>query len=200
MYPKPSVVPPGGFHYVEKHKGTEIRLTAESVDTLAAAIEKYRLTNGIPLGDAKKDVVDYICGNWPHFCNENENTTFNEGRRPGPMDALSTRVAQWMTRLWNIGAKNFVSDAEAKRRAEICSQCSLNSDFRQGGCKGCVQGTDKLAFIWSTGKHVAGPVWDSLKACRATGAHLQAGIFAEKQPDMSPEEQLQLSPQCWRRT
>jgi hypothetical protein len=48
VYPKPSIVPPGGFHYTEKHAGSEIRLTGDSVDTLAQTIEKYRLNNGIP--------------------------------------------------------------------------------------------------------------------------------------------------------
>jgi hypothetical protein len=200
MYPKQSIVPPGGFHFNEHHNGAEIKLTGDSVENLAANIEKYRLTNGIPLGDPTKEVIDYICGNWPHFCNDNDRSTFNEGNRPDSTAGLATRVAHWMTRLWNIGAGNFVSDAEAKRRADICAGCAMHKDFRAGGCSSCVQGTDKLAFIWSTGKILQDlKLWHSLRACRATGAHLQASIFAKTQPDATEQETIQLSPQCWRR-
>ncbi len=193
-------MPPGGFHWIEKHNGAEIRITGDSVDNTAANLEKYRLTNGIPLGDPRKEIADFICKSWPHFCNDNENRFLNEGQRVGSAAALATRVAQWVTRLWNIGADNFVRDQEAQRRAEICTSCPMNADFRAGGCSSCVQGTDRLAFTWLTGKILPDQkLWHSLKACRATGAHLQAGVFASKQPDASPEEQLQYSPQCWRR-
>lgn len=200
MYPKPSIVPPGGFHWVEKHNGAEIKLTGDGVDNLAQTIEKYRLTNGIPLGDPKKDVVDFICSNWPHFCNQNENHPFLEGNIPGSTAGLATRVASWMTRLWNIGANNFVKDEEANRRAEICRGCEMNKDFRAGGCSSCVQGTDRLAFLWLTRRAISDhKLWHGLRACRATGAHLQAAVFASKQPEPSSEEALQFTPQCWRR-
>lgn len=200
MYPKPSIVPPGGFHFIERHNGAEIRLTGDSVDTLAQAIEKYRLTNGVPLADPKQEVVDYICGNWPHFCNQNEPHAYLEGNRPDSTAGLATRTANWVTRLWNLGAGNHVSDKEAIRRAEICTGCPMNKDFRAGGCSSCVQGTDRLAFVWLTRKQIPElKLWHSLRACRATGAHLQASVFAAKQPDATPEEALQFSPQCWRR-
>ncbi len=105
-----------------------------------------------------------------------------------------------MTRLWNLGAANFVPPVEAARRADICRGCEMNKDFRAGGCGSCIQGTDRLAFLWLARRELVDSVtWHSLKACRATGAHLQASIFADKQPEASPEEQLQYSPQCWRR-
>lgn len=197
MYPKPSVVPPGGFHYVEKHAGAEIRLTGDSVDTLAQAIEKYRLNNGIPLGDPKQNVVDYICGNWPHFCNQNENHSYIEGIKPNSTAGLATRAAAWMTRLWNIGASNFVKQDEAEKRAATCKGCPMNKDFRAGGCSSCVQGVDRLAYLWLSKRETKN--WHDLKACRATGAHLQASVFAAKQPDASAEEALQFPEYCWRR-
>lgn len=196
MYPKPSIVPPGGFHYVEKHAGTEIKLTAESVDTLAEVIEKYRLNNGIPLGEPKADVVNYICGNWPHFCNET-NRPLNEGHKPDSTAGLATRAANWMTRLWNIKAPNFVKDAEADRRAAICVECPMNKDFRAGGCSSCVQGIDRLAYLWLA-KRETKANWHKIRACRATGAHLQASVFADVQPGLVPTEAAQLPANCWR--
>lgn len=197
MYPKHSIVPPGGFHYTEKHAGSEIRLTGDSVDTLAAAIEKYRLNNGIPLGDPKKDVVDYICGNWSHFCNKTEFTGYLEPNVSTDATFL-TRVSAWVTKLWNIGANNFVPEKEAQRRAEICKSCPLNQDFR-AGCKSCIQGTDRMVFLWSKGKTIPHDLFHSLKGCRATGAHLQASVFANKQPEISEQEIAQLPAHCWRR-
>lgn len=77
----------------------------------------------------------------------------------------------------------------------------MNKDFRAGGCSSCVQGTDRLAFVWLTRKEVSdSKLWHRLRACRATGAHLQASVFANRQPDAAPEEALQFSPECWRRT
>lgn len=196
LFPKSSIVPPGGFHYVERHAGTEIKLQAESVDTLAAVIEKYRLNNGFPLGNPRQDVVNYICSNWPHFCTEQDQGSFIEGRPPGPQAALAIRAAAWVTRLWNIGANNFVKQDEAERRAAICLKCPMNQDFRAGGCSSCVQGTDRLAYVWLAGRKIKdGPAY---KACRATGAHLQAAVFANQSPDMSGEEMSRLDSACWR--
>jgi hypothetical protein len=199
LFPKPSIVPPGGFHWIERHGGAEIRITGDSVQSVAANLEKYRLTNGIPLGNPVAEIANFICSQWPHFCNSNS-SSLNEGQRLGPAATLATRVAQWVTRLFNMGANNFVKDKEAQRRAEICAGCEMNADFRAGGCGSCVQGTDRLAFTWLTRRELSdSKLWHSLKGCRATGAHLQASVFADKQPDPSPEEALQLSPQCWRR-
>lgn len=199
MYPKHSIVPPGGFHFVEKYAGTEIRLIGDSVDNLAANLEKYRLTNGIPLANPKQEIVDYICGNWPHFCNETEHTGYLDASLSAMLTSAS-RVAAWVTRLWNIGADNFVTPKEADRRAAICQTCPMNQDFRAGGCSSCVQGTDRLAFLWLSNRAVTDhKQWHALKACRATGAHLQAGVFADRQPDMRDEEKLQLPAECWRK-
>ena len=199
MYPKPSIVPPGGFHYVEKHAGSEIRLQGDSVDNLARILERYRLNNGIPLDDPRQNIIDYICGNWPHFCNRDTPGPLLEGRNPGSAAGLAIRAAAWVTRLWNLGPTNFVPKAEADRRANLCLTCPMNRDFRAGGCSSCVQGVDRLAFLWLAGRTVSEhTTWHSLRACRATGAHLQASVFADNQPPMSNEEQVQLDPRCWR--
>lgn len=196
MYPKTSVVPPGGFHFREKHAGSEIELTGDSIETLALALEKYRAFNGIPAGNPRQDIVDYICGNWPHFCSD-DSPTFTVGTPQSITAPLSRRVADWTTRLWNLGAENFVRTDEAERRAAICRACPLNQDFRAGGCASCVDNADRLVFIWLAGRKVADK--DSLKACRATGAHLQADVFASRHPGMQDPEVAALAPGCWKK-
>lgn len=178
-YPKSGVVPPGGFHYVEKSGGAEITLTGDSIETLAKVLTAYRLNNGLPPGDSRQDIVDFICGQWPHFCSDESTTLLSPIDQP-PSAPLSKRVAVWIAGLWNLGSNNLISAEEAEKRAAICRVCPFNQDFRAGGCPSCVDGADRLAYVWLAGRTVKDP--HSLKACRVSGAHLQAAIFANRQP------------------
>ena len=197
LIPNTSVVPPGGFHYTETHDGISIKIESDSVEATAEALLRYRVNNGIPPGDPQKDVFDYICKNWPHFCHNTDPYNKTVGREQSPDENLSRRMTVWMTKLWNSGPDNSVTQAEAERRAAICAVCPQNQDYRPGGCGGCIDGIERLGFTWRRNRTTT--LDAKLSGCKATGAHLPSLVQAEKIPAMSDEEKNRLDTTCWRK-
>lgn len=195
--PKTSVVPPGGFHYIEQINGRELKLESTSVESVQELLLRYRLNNGLPVGNPQQDVVDYICNNWPHFCTD-ATEPYLTPANPMPREAhLSRRVSDWTVKLWELGAKNEISAQEADRRASICAACPLNADYHGGACGPCVESLERLGFIWLRSR--ATRFDDKLGGCRACGQFNKLGVQAGKLPDMSDEDRAALDPKCWRR-
>jgi hypothetical protein len=197
LTPNTSVVPPGGFHYIEKHDGIEVKIESSSTDAVIEALLRYRVNNNIPPGNPQADVYNFICGQWPHFCSNNNPYNKTVGRTPSPDEPLSRRAVVWITRLWNMGAGNQVTKEEAERRAKVCESCPNNSDYRAGGCGSCIEGIDRLAFNWLRQRST--PQDKQLNACKATGAILRCAVQAGQQPDLTEEEKAKLTPQCWQK-
>lgn len=197
LTPNQTVVPPGGFHYIEKHDGIEIRLVSHSYEMLTDVLLRYRVTNGLPPGDPKQDVIDYVCKSWPHFCHDSESPML-QGRDIARNEPLLRRASSWMTLLYRIGSPNNVQQDEAERRARICGPCPLNVEFRSGGCVSCTQGLDRVAFVWLKGK---GTIEDSkLQGCAASGQLNLCAVHAKNLPPLSADDAAALAPGCWRKT
>jgi hypothetical protein len=197
LTPKTSVVPPGGFHYIEKHDGVEIRIESHSFDAVVEAVLRYRVNNGLPPGNPQADVYGYVCGQWPHFCTESGGYNMIVGRRPSGNEPLSRRIVHWMTLLWRMGAGNEAAPETAKQRAAICAECPFNSDFRAGGCGSCIDGIERLGFTWLRQRST--PSDKLLKGCRITGQYNLCAVQAQVQPPLQPGEWEQLPAVCWRK-
>lgn len=197
LYPKQSLVPPGGYHYSETSPGgVRIDLTSDSVENLAAALLKFRTNNGIPIGNPLQDVVDAICKPYPHFCND---TTPGDVIRAAPSSFahISQRASEWMARLWRIGAQLTVPAEIAERRATICSTCPRNVDYRAGGCGSCIDSLDRLAFVWLRGRSTS--LDKQLGACSGTGQLNRVAVQASVFPPETPENLSSLPAPCWHR-
>lgn len=191
------MVPPGGFHFVEKHDGVEVRIESHSVVAVAEALLRYRLNNGLPPGSPKDEVNQYICGNWPHFCREQDGHSLKEGKPQSFETHLSRRLSVWMTRLWNSGPNNEVKQSEADRRAAICVACPQNVDFRPGGCGSCVEGVDNLSFVWLRSRKTS--LDEKLHGCKACAQNNRCAVQASRLPALSAEEHARLDLACWRK-
>lgn len=194
--PKTSVIPPGGFHFIEKHNGVEIRIDSHSVEDTAKALLQFRLNNGIPPGNPQQDVFNFICGQWPHFCHDN---TADYMQTPVPVreEHMSRRAVNWMVRLWNLGANNEIPASEADRRASICANCPLNVDYIGGACAPCIESLDRLAFVWRRQRTT--PDDAKLKGCRATGQLNVVAVQANQLPPLADGDLERLDAGCWRR-
>ena len=194
------MVPPGGFHFVERHDGIEIKIESTSVEAVAAALLQYRVNNGLPPGDTLSEVRAYICTTWPHFCRE-DGTDPQRPKIPGqtqPLRApLSRRMVVWMTSLWNLGANNFVTAEIAEARAKVCAACPQNVDFKIGGCSGCVDSMERLGFTWKRNRTTS--LDKELKGCRASARYLPCAVLANKLPPLTEEENAALDEKCWRK-
>lgn len=186
------MIPPGGYHWKETHNGATIELRSESLDTLADVLLKYRLANGIPVGDPLNEIADHICGQWPHFCSGNEPAV---QRKPLSQKAHhpSRRASDWVARLFRLGAQKSVKETEAYRRAERCVNCPANVDYRVGGCSSCVSSLEKLAFVWLRGRSTS--LDSKLGVCRHTGQLNSCAVQADTRPPLETETKLEAN--CW---
>ena len=194
LTPKTSVVPPGGCHFVETlAEGREKRIEGNSFDDVARNLLLFRLTNGRAPGNPAGDVSNFICGQWPHFCNDSNPKTVTPTGSGG--QNLATRVAAWMADLLREDNSTRIDDKEAQRRADICSTCRANVAFASG-CGACMDNIDRLSFIFRAGRTL--PQDPLLQACAATGQHNPSGVWANNLPRFSVEEAATMPSNCWR--
>lgn len=194
-YPKEGIIPPGGFHYESREH--RYRIDGSSYQSVAENVLRYRLENKLPVGNPLKDVIDYVCSNWPHFCSEH-NPPINGGNaRP----SLASRISVWMSSLYRLArtlgaSSNFVGQDEADRRAAICKACPHNVEWREG-CGSCLEATRQLGFTFRAGRksiHEA-----ALKGCSVVGQENATAVWVKGLPPLSPDELKALPTPCWRR-
>ena len=196
LYPKKSIIPPGGYHYVEQHNGIKVELRGNDVEHLAEVILRFRLNNGIPTGNPLQDVTDFICGQWPHFCAESE-AAHLPPKNVHAKRHISTRASEWLARLWRLGTKNSAKQQTAEARAAICAACPQNIDYRPGGCGSCIDSLERLAFVWL--RQRATPFDASLGACRVTGQLNKLAVHAGDLPPLDEVQTAALPTKCWRK-
>ena len=172
--PRDSPIPPSGYHFIDRSGGSETRIEGSSYADTAKNVLGHRLRNGKPPGNPLQELYDYVCGNWKHLCNDSD-----PARAPMPPGAtLAHRTSEWIGRFVNTtGADAGVEQPEANRRAEICTSCPQNQNYR-GGCGSCVQATDQASFIY---RHNRSTPFDSrLGACQILDEHLTTSIWGTK--------------------
>lgn len=195
--PKTSVIPPGGFHYIERHNGVEIKIESHSHHAVAEALLKFRLNNGIAPGNPQQDVNDYVCKNHPHFCTHEDEPYLSSVAPPSREQHLSRRVAQWMVELFKLGSNNETTQARANERAAICAVCPMNKDFVPGACGPCVESTNRLGFIWRRNRST--PDDAKLFGCTVIGQLNPAAVQAGTLPPLQPDDNALLPTACWRK-
>ena len=193
-YPKENVVPPGGFHYEDKEH--RYRIDGHSYQSVADAVLRYRIENKIPVGDPLKDVLDYVCRNWPHFC-----SAHNPPVAGNASPSLSSRVSVWMAALYRAARTlattgNFVDDATANRRAATCEKCPFNKDWRTG-CGSCLEATAQVGYTFRAGRKVGNE--KRLGACEIIGQENATAVWVKGLPPVAPSEHQQLPAFCWRK-
>ena len=138
LTPNPSVVPPGGFHFVDTTGPSEVRTDGYGYDDVAQKVLQNRLQNGRPPGNPSQEVLDYVCGNWPHFCRESRVIPSPDvGAGASPYQGLASRCATWIADFFQaFRADAGVPVSVSQHRADTCCACPRNQEFR-GGCGSC---------------------------------------------------------------
>lgn len=131
-------IPPGGFHYPVEDG---VILRAPTYQKLVYEIEVWRTQNGIPVGDAHRDIDQYFCSKWPHFCiAEPKETSINKGVN------ITKGVNGWaaiMLRNTPQGGYQLVNQDVAENRCKSCLSCPFNKVWKSG-CQSCSQATESI--------------------------------------------------------
>lgn len=194
--PRSSVIPPNGFHFIDHSTGVEKRIEGSSYEDVADRVLKFRLANGKEPGNPAAELIDYVCGTWPHFCSDDSprgpKTVTSRARH------LSTRVAGWLATFYSLArADAGVGGGESQRRAGICAQCPQNREYRDGGCGSCLESISRLFFVWRRDRPI--PHEAKLGACGITSQLNAAAVMAKTLPPLTAEQIELLPGNCWRK-
>jgi len=197
--PKESIVPPGGHHFIEKREGhADVRIEGGSYKEVAENLLRYRLANKFSPGDPLREVYAYVCGAWPHFCDEPVPLATKGPSGPAPAH-LSYRVLQFLNQLWRLQAgapRELANDMLARARAEVCARCPKQQSWTDGGCGSCISQAQQVGYVYRAGRSTGS---DSvLLGCRVLGQDNKTAVWSTNLPDITPQQRAELPESCWR--
>lgn len=158
---------------------------ADSWDALIQKVITYRLRNKIPAGDPETEVFDQVCKIYPDKCQG------KGGKRPWRSSlSLNKRILAWVVGLIDrVGDLLYVSDDERSRRAQICSSCPHQKEWR-ASCKGCTRDVTDAVKALLQGRGLS-----DLRGCDVLGEDLRLSTWL-----VAPEvENEHLPAHCWRK-
>lgn len=194
LLPKTSIVPPGGFHFVDETGAVPVRIEGYDAEDVAVKTLKHRLAAALPAGNPLEEYRSWLCSTWPHFCTDTSPP--ERGSTIVSGEHISKRTATWMGQFFRGGfTSKFVSDGEAARRAAICATCPKNIRYNETGCGACLESIERLSFVYRANR--ATPSDLLLYACNETGQHNGCAVWAVTLPALP--EAAQLPTHCWRK-
>ena len=148
----PSLVPPGGFFYVDPETGR--RIEGCSAQVTESKVVDFLIANKRKIPQHLNQLIaDQVCAANPDFCGDTD--------PPSLAERIRTASAS-LSGFFQTGFKVATSELYVKRR-EICQQCELYRGDRGIGydyCAKCGCCTSmKLYLPESTCPHPSGPKW-----------------------------------------
>jgi hypothetical protein len=168
------MLPPGGYHYIDG----DVKITGRTYENLIENVTSYRAENHISIGDIEGDVINYICGNWPHFCHGVDMVVVTSVKTPTNASDLMNDISVWAKNvLHSTKRNNLVSDELAEERAKTCRICPHNINWR-GGCSSCVAATDRICASIRNARDTKSSA--VLGGCRVLRHDNRSAIFFDK--------------------
>lgn len=192
-----SIVMPGGWHKPEKDRlGRDLPqpIRADTYKKLVEAVVKFRVDNVIPVENAKQEIDEYICTNFPHMCHSviGAEVEVSVDHHPSSYKTLTDQMIQWLdTQVEHHSAESLELKQEAMRRAEICLKCPYNVKWNSG-CGSCSEAVSRLSTILRIGNDV--PKGYKLKACQILKHENRSAVWLR--PDKISKS-LDLPQHCW---
>lgn len=167
-----NLYPKTGFKFKESD-GTTI--VGNSWNGVIARVADYRKRAGLPPGDPHAEVHEQACRNNPAYCHQDS----PERREKIKIATLKSRILAWFSTIRANRDREpiqFVSDQEARRRAEICARCPHNKALPDG-CSSCRKALEEIR------RDVIGDRFKDgrLNGCNVLGEDLQAAIHIDAQ-------------------
>lgn len=186
---------PGGWHFMAT---PTLRIDAETFPELITTLERYRISNNLPIGDPLADIESYICTTFPHSCHSVMGATVTAVVDVGtvnPRRNLLDRIILWFElQMSKLGTDVIVLQGEAERRAQICMRCPENKEWKTG-CGECTSNIDRLSKLVRSGHALARD--RKLKACSVLGQENRAAVWLKRDRLSSADN---LPGHCWLRS
>lgn len=200
----PRKVPPEGFYYKQPVTGMEFRKA--SLEETVPAVKEHRIINHLERQsdeEVRADVEDQICKRVGYqWCRnmsaESWGFTLSWDAIKAGTKTLATEALHTLT-----GQDPWCSQAEAERRAEICSRCFANQ--RGGGCASCGFMDRVREVIAETCSEKETKVDDRLQSCLVCGCLLKCKVHYPSEvlnAGMSDKQRSAYAdvPDCWMNT
>jgi len=185
------MIPPNGYHYPIAEG---VRLNAATYDLLIELIQTWRTQSGIPIGDAHKDVDNYVCAKWPNACQPES----HEFPSQPPKNTMLRRVNGWaaiMMRNLPRGGYELVDQGTATERAATCSDCPFKKAWRSE-CNACMVSTDAVLSRVRQLRKIT--LDDSCLGCSINGFDNKTAIHMPiSSLNLSEEQKNKLPQNCW---
>lgn len=190
--------PQGGWKYRVPETGIEI--VEGSINQLKISIREHYAGNSLAIPSNLDDLVlEYVCKNGAD-CEYNGVTVEKSNSQAKKSMQLRDVVRFTKTLVHSLSNGGKVDQAEANRRAEICSGCQFNKEA--SGCMGCNSGPLK-EVVKLLSNHGSTKYDESLKSCEFCGCFVRSLIWFPVETlrkFTDPQENKNLPVHCWKKT
>lgn len=179
---------PRDGYYFKDSDGTVLR--GQNWRQVAKKVVEYRKLAKLPPGNPDVEIAEQACARQPNLChNVTKVVPINKAL------SLKSRVLKWLTQFRNLANSpqklEYVTESEAKSRAEVCARCPMNVPLGPSSCSACKQAVTELR------KGIIGPrkVDGRLNACNILGVDLSTAMHL----DEIRLDNGDLPAHCWRK-
>jgi len=183
MSPEMGVVPPGGVYKFIQKLPTGTRLFVDvTEENLALQVIKFRINNGIPVGDVRTEI----------------SKSKPSVRPPGDQRSLRERVTGWKSNRM-FQKIEFVEQDVADARSKVCLSCPYNKIKYYDDCVECYSHTARDLYAMRQGRETPSDQW--LGACdicghdNLTAVHLDEKNLLHRNGFL--DELANKNPSCW---
>lgn len=199
-----STTPPGGWRWVQPESGRVFQ--HYSRDAFYKEIQAHRLGNGYEITPTwREEIEDQLCRDHPEWGRQICKRTQPLGpRKPISFAALQSFLNVIVAWIQNFAAGRdpFVDQAEADRRAAICTNCEFNANlgFSCGACADIVF----RALSGILGGTRSTPYDEHLGGCSICSCALKVAVWTPlevQQRGLNEElrEEFKMVPWCWKK-
>lgn len=201
MIKNPTLVPPGGFGYMQPETG--VTRDGQSFSGTVALVQEHRVSNNLDRQDVDDVIADVelqICQRAPgDYCYGNLSVVQQGVTRERILGGVKA-IAAWLGAALHHETV-FVDQAEADRRAGICARCFLNKDGQ--GCTGCSFGDSLREAIGLTIGERSTARDPALQTCRVCGCLNRVQIWFKIEimdglMDAETKARFASIPHCWK--
>lgn len=185
-----SNVYPKGGHTFKCTDGTTI--AGANWPGVIARLRAYRKRNNLPPGNPQEEVIQQACERNPGLC------TPDDGNYAATLKlaTLKTRILAWFAALRarkQAQPLEFVLQAEANKRADVCLQCPHNKELTDSGCSSCKNTVKELRKVIIEGRPVDSRL--AHRGCNVLGEELATSVWLQS----INEGNSDLPSPCWRK-
>jgi len=177
-------LPIGGHHFPENN-GPVIR--GETFDEVEDKLSKYRINNGLPLGNPASEIIAYYARNFPWM------VTLADDKESKKQSSNYLRFSHWIRTVWKNPPRKLIHQKEAEARWAACLKCPRNQK-KDWQTTGEAAEMERRSFMLRCGIDIP----QGLGFCSCHKAPLEVFVFVENADSFSAKKDEEpKQPGCW---